>query len=51
MGEVYYAMCQECEYVYHCFGKEVGRQIQNNGTDDLELSSYYCKDFYPKQKQ
>lgn len=51
MDNVYYNMCSECEYVYHCFGKEIGRKIQNNETDELELSSDHCKDFYPEQRQ
>ena len=49
--ETYYAMCKECEYLYHCFGRVIGKKIQNNETKDMYESPDNCRDFYPEIKQ
>lgn len=47
----YYNTCKECEYLYHCFGRELGEQIENNNVHDIHLHSNNCKDYYPEIKQ
>lgn len=49
MQEEYYYRCCQCEYLYHCFGREEGKKIKNGNTD-LEYSADYCSDFYPEIK-
>ena len=47
----YCHLCKECEHVYHCFGKDIGRKIQNEEQTDLYLSPDKCNDFYPEITQ
>ena len=51
MSKQYYHLCSECEYLYHCFGREIGEKILNDDIDDMYLRPESCKDFYPERKQ
>lgn len=51
MMETYYRLCKECEYNYHCFGREVAEKIVNDDTEDMYLSPDKCTDFYPEREQ
>lgn len=41
----YYNVCKECEFLYHCYGREIAEQIQNDQTDDMYLRPGVCSDF------
>lgn len=28
----YYDVCKECEFLYHCYGREIAERIQNDQT-------------------
>jgi hypothetical protein len=51
MNKYYYSICKECEYLYHCFGRETGEKILNDDIDDMYSHPESCKDFYPERKQ
>lgn len=47
----YYYLCKECEYLYHCFGRNIGEQIENDDVDDMYLSPSHCLNYYPLRQQ
>lgn len=49
--DYYYDSCKNCDYLYHCFGREIGEKIQNEDVDDMYLHQNNCNDYYPEQKQ
>lgn len=49
--ESYCRLCKECEYLYHCFGRDIAIKIQNNDVEDIYLNPQNCEDFYPEVKQ
>lgn len=49
--DYYYRLCKECEYLYHCCGREVGQKIVNDDVDDMYLHPDSCSDYYPERKQ
>ena len=51
MNEVYYDLCKECENLYHCFGRDVAKKIQNEDVKDMYLHPDNCHDYYPERKQ
>lgn len=51
MNEIYHEICKECEYLYHCFGRNIGEKIENNDVEDMYLHPSSCKNFYPERKQ
>ena len=42
----YYDVCKECEFLYHCYGREIAERIQNDQTDDMYLRPGVCSDFF-----
>ncbi len=48
MNEYYYRNCEECEYLYHCFGRCIGEKIKDGDTDDMYLYPDACINFYPE---
>lgn len=50
MRAYYYWLCEDCEYLYHCFGREVGERIENGEVDDLDLAPGSCRHYYPEVK-
>lgn len=44
----YYIQCKECEYLYHCYGREVAEKIQNDDIDDMYLRPDSCRNYYPE---
>lgn len=46
----YYDLCKECEHLYHCYGKDIGEEIENDNVDDMLCLSSGCNDFYPIKK-
>lgn len=46
----YYCLCKDCEYLYHCFGREIGEKIENDDVDDMYLHVGICKNYYPLVK-
>lgn len=51
MNETYHELCKECEYLYHCFGRDTGEKIENNDVSDMYLSIESCSNYYPERKQ
>ena len=51
MSEQYHYLCYECEYLYHCFGREIGEKIKDGDTDDMYLRPESCSSFYPEREQ
>lgn len=51
MDEQYYYLCYECEYLYHCFGREMGEKIKDGNTEEIYLRTEACTSFYPERKQ
>lgn len=51
MSEIYFDLCKECEYSYHCFGREIAEKIARGDTDDMHLHPDTCTNFYPERKQ
>lgn len=49
--EYYYSLCKDCEHLYHCHGRDVGQDIQDNKADDMYLMPGNCSDYYPERKQ
>lgn len=49
--DIYFEICKECEYLYHCFGRDIAMKIKNNDVNDMYLSTQNCMDFYPEIKQ
>lgn len=47
----YFEWCKECNYLYHCFGRETGERIENDDVDDMYLRHGGCSDYYPERKQ
>lgn len=41
----YYDVCKECEFLYHCYGREIAERIQNDHTDNMYLYPGVCADF------
>ena len=41
----YYDVYKECEFLYHCYGREIAERIQNDQTDDMYLRPGVCSDF------
>ena len=51
MNETYHELCKECEYLYHCFGRNIGEKIENNDVENMCLHPSSCKNFYPERKR
>lgn len=52
MPDEYYSTCSECEYIHHCFGRDIATQIITNTPDnDMYLRPDKCSNFYPEIKQ
>ena len=52
MSKDYYCiLCKDCEYLYHCYGREVGERIVNNDVGDMYLHPDNCNNYYPEIKQ
>lgn len=46
MGNIeYYEVCKECEFLYHCYGREIAERIQKDETDDMHLRPSICSYF------
>lgn len=50
MKQTYCRLCKECEYLYHCFGRDVGERIQNDDVENMYLKPDSCNDFYPERE-
>lgn len=48
---MYHDVCSECDYLYHCFGRDIGEKIQRGDTDDMYLHPSTCTEYYPERKQ
>lgn len=51
MIETYHELCKECEYLYHCFDRDIAIKIQNDDVANMYLSPQNCRNFYPERKQ
>lgn len=49
--DYYYDLCKDCEYLYHCYGRDVGNKIENEDVDDMYLHPSTCVSYYPERKQ
>jgi hypothetical protein len=47
----YYDLCKDCEYLYHCFGREIGEKIEKEEVDDMYLCPGTCISYCPERKQ
>ena len=46
MGNIeYYEVCKECEFLYHCYGREIAERIKKDETDDMHLRPSICSYF------
>ena len=46
-----YDLCKDCEHLYHCFGIEIAKEIENNMIKDIYLQPGICSNYYPEIKQ
>lgn len=49
--DYYYDLCKDCEYLYHCFGRDTGKKISDGDVDDMCLLAGTCRNFYPELRQ
>lgn len=49
--DYYYSLCKECEYLYHCYGREISQKIMNNDVNDMYLHPDSCNNYYPERRQ
>ena len=49
-NDYYCYLCKDCEYLFHCFGREKGIEIIEDKTD-MYLCPDACIDYYPEKKQ
>lgn len=51
MDDIYFDLCKECEYLYHCFSIEMAEKITSGDTNNMYLHHESCTNFYPERKQ
>lgn len=51
MMDYYYDLCKDCEYLYDCFGREMGKRIEKGETVGLYLNPSTCTSYYPEVEQ
>lgn len=49
--DYYYDLCKECEHLYHCFGRDIGKRIEDDNVQDIYLHPDSCRNYYPERKQ
>lgn len=47
MNDTYTFMCKHCEYLYHCYGRDIAIKIKGGNCDDLCMTGN-CDNFYPE---
>lgn len=47
MDDTYHFCCVTCEYLYHCYGRDVAQKIQEGDTEDMYELQTKCNDYYP----
>ena len=49
--DYYHDLCKNCDYLYHCFERDIAEKIQNEDVDDMYLHPSNCNNYYPERKQ
>lgn len=41
----YYYLCKTCEHLFHCFGREIAEEIENDDLDEYLIPGL-CNNYY-----